>query len=187
MAASTFKLVDRHAEWDRIKGQLRQLSGDHVTVGFHADAEPYEAGAGEPANVAQIASFHEFGDGVPQRSFFRPTMDGNREKYGALLARTMKLVLEGKLKVAKGLALVGLQAAVDLKQAITDLDSPPLAEATIARKLAKSGLRGKKAAAYAEGGANPLIDTGHMRQSVTYDVRVGGQSVDHPKSVSGGT
>lgn len=180
-----FKLVDHHAEWDRVKRSLDGAGDAGVTVGLHSDAEPYEPGGGEAANVAQVASFHEFGDGVPQRSFFRPTLDGNREKYGELLARTMRLVLDGKLTPKKGLELVGLQVAVDVKQAITDLDSPPLADSTIARKLAKSGLKGQKAQSYAEGGANPLIDTGHMRQSVTYKVTVGGVT-SGPPSVPGG-
>jgi hypothetical protein len=190
MATSGVQDIDHG--WAAVQEMLRGISDAHVTVGLHSDAAPYEAGRGEAANVAQIASFHEFGQGVPQRSFFRPTMDANRDKYFALQERICRLILDRKINLQKGLSLVGLKVVVDIKQAITDLTDPPLAESTIRRKADKGGLKGTKREKYmapksAGGNAgDPLVDTSHMRQSVTYDVRIDGASVEHPQSVKGG-
>lgn len=182
-------VYDDDRKWKKLIKEMRGVGAAYVTVGLHADAKPYETGQAEAATVAQIASVHEFGsqDGhVPMRAFFRPTIDANREKYAALLERVMRLVIAQKLPLKKALSLVGLQVAVDVKRAITDLTDPPLAESTIARKKAKAAYLGaEKAEAYAESGANPLVDTGHMRHSVTYDAVISHQSVDHPESVGG--
>ena len=49
---------------------------------------------------------------------------------------------------------LGLKAAVDVQEKVLDVKQPPNAPRTIARK----------------GSANPLIDTGHLRQSITHEV-----------------
>ena len=183
---SKSRVIDRDLGWKKFREQMRGLSNAHVTVGLHADAKPYEQGQGEAATVAQVASFHEFGDGVPQRSFMRPTVDGNQEKYASMLQREAGLIIDGKLSVHDALALLGEVVAVDIKRAITDMTDPPLAESTIAAKKAKAAYLGeKKAQAYADSGANPLIDTGHMRHSVTYKTTVLGKT-EGPEDVAGG-
>jgi len=48
----------------------------------------------------------------------------------------------------QALGIVGLAVQTDVQDKITDIDAPPLV--------------------YREG--NPLVDTGHLRQSITYEV-----------------
>ena len=54
----------------------------------------------------------------------------------------------------RGANLVGAYAADVIQQRIVDLKEPPNSPITIALK----------------GSSNPLVDTGHMRQSVTWEV-----------------
>lgn len=51
--------------------------------------------------------------------------------------------------------MIGAKAAAVMKNTIRDFDNPPNAPSTIARKKSD----------------NPLVDTGLMMQSVTWDVR----------------
>ncbi len=186
MATSGVKDTDKG--WKRIMDAFSDLSSAFVTVGIHGDADPYVRTADnpDPPPVAVVASKHEYGDGVPQRAFLRPTVDANRGEYATIEGKVIGKVIDGTMKLDQALGIVGIKVAVDVKQAITDLDSPPLAESTIERKVAKASyLSASKQQSYKESGANPLIDTGHMRQSVTYDVRINGVSLDHPKEVGG--
>ena len=105
------------------------------------------------------------------------TLTINRPPFNVLDIPTMEEM---------NVALEQAKVATDIKRAITDLTDPPLAESTIAAKKAKAAYLGeKKAQAYADSGANPLIDTGHMRHSVTYKTTVLGQT-EGPESVDGG-
>ena len=52
------------------------------------------------------------------------------------------------MNLKKALGILGLTVQTDVRDKITDIDSPPLQ--------------------YREG--NPLVDTGHLRQSITYEV-----------------
>jgi hypothetical protein len=185
------RVIDRDLGWKRTLKALAGTKGAYFSVGLHSDAKPYESGQEGPATVAQIAGFHEFGskDGEhpPARPFLRPTIDGNREKYAVMLERVLGLVIDGKLTLKKALGLVGTQVATDVKQAITDVTSPPLAPSTLAHKAAKAAHVGKEGvAAYIEAGGNPLIDTGHMRHSVTYKVSIADKEPQGPESVAGG-
>lgn len=168
-------VIDKDLGYKRIIESLDVLGDLLVTIGIHASAEPYVKGQDASANVAQIAAFHEFGDGVPQRSFVRPTVDGQQAAYAATLAKGMGKVIDGDLTPKMLGGLIGLQVQKDIQRAIVDLSDPPLADSTIASKTAAGGLTGKKAKSYADAGANPLINTGHMRQSVTWVVDTSGR------------
>lgn len=184
----TAKISDDDREWRKLVARMDGMRTAHVAVGLHSDAKPYERGQEEPANVAQIASFHEFGtDTIPARPFIGPTVDGKRDEYGRLMERVARLIVVGKLTPKRALALVGEQMSADIKAAIRALTDPPLAESTIAAKKRKAAYLGaEKAEAYAAGGANPLIDTGHMLNSVTYAVVIGGAVVEHPVELAEG-
>jgi hypothetical protein len=159
------KVRDKDKGYRRALALFPQMAKAKVTVGLHGDAEPYEDG--RPETVAEIASHHEFGEGVPQREFFRPTIDGNRDKYGALIERLARIVIDGKKDLRWVLAFLGTQVATDLKLYIVHMTEPELSPTTIAAK----------------GSSALLQDTGHLKQSITYDVTIGDQSVDHPGEV----
>lgn len=115
---------------------------------------------GEPVDNVELAVIHEFGLGVPERSFLRSTFDRLKDKWGKFSARVMKLVAAGKLPLEDGLALIGERVKADVKRAITSGAGigPPLAQATIDRK----------------GSSRPLVDTARLLGSIDYEVRLKG-------------
>lgn len=128
---------------------LRRLAGarDSATlIGIHE-------GAG--SDLAVIAAANEYGteDGhIPERSFLRATVDANAAVYGQELDDTVQAHIDGDRTLTEGLALLGARVEGDVKQYMTDLQDPPNAPATIARK----------------GSSNPLIDTGRLRAAIRH-------------------
>lgn len=124
----------------------------------------------EAITLVEIATINEFGssDGrVPERSFMRSTVDANEATYQRQLDKvagaTVDAMVEGgvaagEAAMRKGLGRLGLRVERDVKDMIRDLRDPPNAPATLARKFP---------------GDNPLIDSGRMRQSISFRVEVG--------------
>ena len=183
---STIGVRDIDRGWKEIV-KLFKVKDAYVLVGLHSDAEPYERGQGEPANVAQVGSFHEFGTSkMEARPFLRPTFEANVEKYKAMQLRIWRLLIDRKINLRRGLGILGQQASADVKLTIRALTTPPLKESTVKAKMRKAAYMGQEGVeAYGASGANPLIDTGHMLQSVTYATVINGQTVDHPSKVGG--
>lgn len=114
------------------------------------------------ATLAQVATYNEFGskDGKhpPERSFLRSTADTNRTKYADRIQKSVEAAVDGKLHIERGLGLVGEMAKNDVVRTIDTLKDPPNAASTVARK----------------GANNPLVDTGRLKRSISYQVVKGG-------------
>ena len=114
------------------------------------------AGKVSTATIAEYATYNEFGMGVDERSFLRSTLDENREKYIERIGKNIGRAIDnGDTEVSHVLDDVGERAARDVQKKIRDLREPENAESTIERK----------------GSSNPLIDTGTMRNAISYEVR----------------
>lgn len=142
--------IERRGNADEI---LERIAGNlegplSVKVGFPAGEAD--------ADIVARAVWNEFGTrrGVPERPFLRNAMRSNREAYRARLTELARLIVLGGLDLSVALRLIGTQAQGDIQKEIVTLAQPPNAPSTIARK----------------GSSNPLIDTGEMRQKVTYKV-----------------
>lgn len=123
-----------------------------VVVGLPKDSNNYPDGT----SVIMVGLVHEFGNDVnPERSFLRSGIRANLAKYRRLNRRNLKLILAGKMKTAKALGLLGITAAGDVRDRINAIQTPPLLPATIKRKDS----------------AKPLIDIGHLKNSITHEVR----------------
>lgn len=108
-------------------------------------------------SVATVAAIHEFGapaSNIPARPFIRPTVKEQKDNWTKIVASRLPAVARGEMSAFDVLDLVGRQAAADIKETISKVNSPPLKPATIARK----------------GSAKPLIDTGYMLASVQNSV-----------------
>ena len=178
------KVSDKDLGWTKAMKGLADLGGVVVTVGLHSDAEPYQRGQAAPANVAQIGAVHEFGseDGrVPARPWLRPPVDANQAEYVALTKRLAGRVIDGDLSAKQLGDVLGAKVTADVQKSIVDVVSPILAPATIERKAALSKTGDVRVEAGVETG-NPLIDTGHMRQSVTYVVATGRRALATAKA-----
>ena len=126
-----------------------------VDVGIIGDTAGAATQDGE-MTVGALAEIHEFGLGVPQRSFLRAWADADRAKIDKAWGALLRKVLKGELTLDQALEQFGLWAQGQVQAFIADgRVQPPLDQRTIDVK----------------GSSTPLIDTGQLRSSVTYEVR----------------
>lgn len=92
---------------------------------------------------------------IPSRSYIRSTVDENQEQWGDLATEYWGQIVDQDLTKFEALSLIGQQIEADIKQKMIKLRTPPNAPSTIRRK----------------GSSNPLIDTGHLMQSIRYVVK----------------
>jgi len=138
----------------KLEAKLEELArklkrGAVVKVGF-LEGSTYPDGTSVPM-VAAIQDFGAPAAGIPPRPFFRNMVADKKAGWPAALE---KLLEQTGYDAERALALMGEGIAGQLRQSIIDTNDPPLAPATVKRK----------------GHAQPLIDTGHMLQSVDYEV-----------------
>lgn len=151
------RVVDRGAN-DLLRRLREAAAGYHVKVGvIGAEAAADHGGM----TNADIASYHEFGLGVPQRSFIREWADENEGQNKAKLRRAGREILKNKSTVQTELERFGVEAVGSIQQRMASGPSSwkPLAEATVRRKTGRSGDRTAR-----------LIDTGQLRSSITHEV-----------------
>jgi len=157
----------------KVYERLSKAKGREVAVGFPAGmAQAYPDGT----PVAQVAAWNVYGvpeNNIPARDFMAfARVD---------IIRDLKAVVEkirGKDLSDAGkdtfLKTLGQMAKQDIQKAIVDLNDPPNAPSTIARKLkklSKKKIKMLEKMGVPAGGVKPLVDTGHMYQSVTFIVR----------------
>lgn len=128
----------------------------HVKAGVLGNAK--KRPSGDLSNV-ELAIVQEFGTSrIPARSFIASPFRKNRGQYKDLLKVLLaKKVFKGEAGYGKALALIGQKMAADMKAAIVEGIPPPNAPSTIAAK----------------GSSTPLIDTGALKNSITYAVVAG--------------
>jgi hypothetical protein len=174
---------------DAIEQAIKKLMTDKmVTIGIHEDAGQVESG---DLTMASLGAIHEFGANInhpggtsygyankssaergevrflksgsgfmelgvtgphqiniPARPWLLPGVRSGNAEYIKIIARE----LENGGTPETALNKVGVKAVAFVQKYMTDLRDPPNAPSTIAKK----------------GSSNPLIDSGAMRQSVTY-------------------
>ena len=124
-----------------------------VRVGIHeSDGDRDDRGA----RVIDIATWNEFGtDRIPARSFVRAWFDGAEGQLREDLVTLMQSVVSGKRTREQILEILGQVAVGGMQARIAQHIDPPNAASTVKRK----------------GSSTPLIDTGALRSSITYDVK----------------
>lgn len=147
------RVVDRDLGWRALLRRADATGTARVLVGIHADdgAEAASGGAGQ--TVVAVASFHEFGLGVPQRSWLRAGIDENRGEINKLTRRLGRAIISNRRRLSanRALDLLGLDIVAKLQARIRAGIPPENAPKTIEAK----------------GSSVPLIDTGQMIQSIT--------------------
>lgn len=142
--------------FNKILKELRTLQRSEVAVGI-VGSEAQTRHPDSDYTLAEIAAVNEYGseDGhVPERPAHRNCAADNQSEIASNTQAAIKAVLNGAT-AQQVMDRIGVWYTGKVKQAILDLDSPPNAPATIARKKS----------------SNPLIDTGRTRNSVTHVVR----------------
>lgn len=139
---------------------LKRLTSPEITVGVHS-ADGSEMQDDSDLTVAEIAAIHEFGLGVPERSWLRDFVDENREQLSDMLATTAKLIAEGKYPPDVAMNRFGLAVVGMVKKRIVAGIQPELTEET---KLEKQRVTG--------GGAKdtPLIRFGQFISAIAHEI-----------------
>jgi hypothetical protein len=149
-------IKDNRRDFDRLQKELAKLAHADISLGVQGSEASQMHGTSN-ATVADIAAFHEFGLGVPQRSFLRGWADEDKDRIAKVMQNVLKVVTKGKMSAEQGLNQAGAIFVGWIQLRISNRIPPPLASSTIARK--KSDV--------------PLIDTGQLRSSITYRVSFG--------------
>ena len=100
------------------------------------------------------ASGGGWGGPVPARPFLTNAMRDNRLKYRSAMRASAAKILTGQVTIRATFNKLGEMAQGDVYASINSLSSPPNSPVTVALK----------------GRSKPLIDTGEMRQAVTWKV-----------------
>ncbi len=157
--------VQRKKKGKGIAGIGSLLPGpNRVKVGFpagEADADNIQKAIWNEFGTRGGASGGGWGGPIPERPFLRNAMRNNRASYKAAMKASASTIMEqvalGKRPAdekRKALKRLGIKAQGDIQDEITSLKSPPNAPTTIRLK----------------GSSNPLIDTGEMRNAVTFKI-----------------
>lgn len=148
---------------EKLEGFVKKMKkSPSVSVGLPKGTNNYPDGT----STIMVGAVHEFGSdarGIPQRSYLRSTINEKRNSYQPFFVKAGKGIFANKSKQVQAMNLLGLKVQSDVRQKITDIKEPPLSARTIESRIAKFGAKGTN--------ANPLIDTGHLRQSIHYEVR----------------
>ena len=145
---ATVRGGERLAQW------LRQAADGvakdpTVKIGFLSGAT-YPDGQ----SVAAVAAFNEFGvpsRGQPPRPFFRGMVARQKGSWASAIAQNLAAT---HYDARRTLDRMGQGIKGQLQQSIVELRDPPLSPSTVKAK----------------GFDTPLIDTGHMLNSVDYEV-----------------
>lgn len=127
-------------------GKAHKASVDVGVLGEKAAAKEDKG----TLTVGEVASFHEFGLGVPERSFIRGWVDENEKVVQNLSGRAVAAVAKG-MPVDQALTIIGSKIASLMQERISRGIEPANAPSTIARK----------------GSSKPLVNTGQLRSSIT--------------------
>jgi len=136
---------------------LEKAKRGYVAVGLPSE----EVGGkvyGDGQTVATVGAQHEYGAGVPRRSFLRAPFTAKQDKLITAIAKQFEDVFKKGKSAEKALGLVGTVAVNISKGAFTTRGYGEWPDITKATKKAK-------------GSSKVLIDTGTLRNSITYVVR----------------
>jgi hypothetical protein len=147
----TFTIKD--SDKNAIRRFAKTLAGGALSVGIlegdagkeHADSE---------LTVGEVGEIHEFGLGVPRRSFLAGWVDEAQDKIVNVIVRGGQALAQRKITMPNLLEQTGAWAVGQIQERISNGIAPANAPSTIAQK----------------GSSVPLIDTGQLRASITYKV-----------------
>lgn len=159
---------------------LAALSGSKVKVGWFP-AAVYENGV-QVSEVAQLQELGSADETIPARPMLRPTAEDHRQEWAQLLGKGSMAVLNGKSSASTVMSSVGAVAADDVRKTISQVTSPSLKDATVmarlrryatyqkAGKKGRASQRAKVRSVPTAGIYKPLVDSGIMLNSCTYEV-----------------
>ena len=161
---TVFDKTKKVAEGFKLMSSQRTMAGVPSDKGIRTGGDTDNK---EPINNAALMYIHEFGApeaGIPARPVIYPALKSIRKEIILGLRNIAKAALEGKPgTVDRGFHALGIIAAKAMQKRITEGPFVPLSPKTIyARAHRKKSPRNS---------AQPLIDFGILRRSLTYVIR----------------
>lgn len=146
----TLKKMDHYLK------SMKEAKKSYVAVGITGQEKdkPYKGGA----SLVEVAAIHEYGLGdMTKRSFLKLPMELKQKELSVIIGKAFERVIEG-MEVKRGLSLVGLEAVNISKGAF------PTSGYGKWKDVSEETKRRKRS-------SKPLIDTGQLVQSITFEVR----------------
>lgn len=175
----------------QVLASIQRLVGQEVLVGIPASEAERNDEDPKPMNNAQLGYVHENGSpaqNIPARPFLIPGVEDTQESYTSHLQKAVTAALNGdNTKVQTELNAAGLVASSGARNKITTGEFEPLSPATVRNRRKSRSTKSMRAAekkyleliangatpeqAQDEAGIRPLINTGQLRNSLTYVIR----------------
>lgn len=103
--------------------------------------------------LAELGTILEYGTAtIPPRPFLENGVRIAKDKIAQVSEKLLASIVKGKRTITEGLEVIGALAVSAVQENIAQGDFAPNAQSTIDRK----------------GSSRPLIDTGRLRQSITF-------------------
>lgn len=167
MAKNGATIRDNKKEWNRLAKSMRDIhqNGKHLEAGIFGEqgsdvviyaaanefGVPSEKGTGRKAGKGNTVT-------IPERSFLRGTYDQEKIKIYAMIAKNkLNIAKKGTSYLDRNLKRIGEYFVGKVRRRIANKDFTPNAPSTIKQKTKGKG-----------GETTPLVDTGRLRQSITY-------------------
>lgn len=135
--------------------RFKEIGKLKVYIGVPASKNGMHEGG---INMATLLALHVLGApsrGIPQRDPLRPPLIANAQRYSDLLALGLKNALSDGTDPKLVYEKIGIVATNDVKDYFITGNFKALSEKTIKAK----------------GSSKPLVDTGELRNSISYEVR----------------
>lgn len=141
----------------RFRAEMNKLKKLQVRVGFQRGKNKAKDHDGNDSEVdlCDVAMFNELGTSAsPSRPFLRKSVDENADKINRFMKTQLQRIKNGDADAEDVMKAIGTFQKGLVQKKIRDGEFEPNAPSTISKK----------------GSSKPLIDTGHMRQSVNFVV-----------------
>lgn len=127
-------VIDKDMGWTAMLETTRKLdTRPYVQVGVQGSQGDAPHGDDGMTNV-QLAVIHEYGLGVPRRSFIRDAIDEHWKDINGWLTEAGQKAIAQEATLEHGLALVGQKVLTLIRNRIRAHIYPPLKKETIKRK-----------------------------------------------------
>lgn len=135
----------------RLEKYINQLAADRVFVGVTRGTN----GVRGNAMIAFVMEFGSVTKNIPERSYLRSTIHEQSKKYANIILNDIPTAIKNGSTAYDAYSKLGTIVSNDVKIKIASGEFVALAPATIKRKKS----------------SKPLIDTGLLRQSISYEIR----------------
>ena len=172
----------------KIFKSMADLTGKAVYVGIPEAENPRQE---EEMNNARLGYIHEFGSplvNIPARPFLIPGVKNVEKETGAELKKAADAALAGDSQLAdQKLNRVGIIASNEVKRVLNSNLPPPLKPNTVRNRFRNRGTKTHRdneilymqliaggtepGAAQDQAGIVALVDTGQLRNSITYVIK----------------